>query len=365
MTADPSFKVYSNLKKTTSEEEREQLLENPGFGKIFSDHMAMIRWSEKKGWHDAKITIRQPFQLDPASAVFHYAQEIFEGLKAYRGKNKCILLFRPEENASRFAHSAMRMAMPIIPKTLFIQAIEELVKIDNKWIPEGEEKSLYLRPFMFANEAFLGVRPAKQYIFSVIASPVGTYFRGNGESMILWVEEYLSRAIPGGTATAKCGGNYAASLEAQALAYKNGCDQVVFLDVKEHRWVEEIGGMNIFFVLKDGSLITPPLNGSILHGVTRSSILTLAKDAGLKTKECAYSFEEWKKDSATGCLKEVFACGTAAVITSISQVRHESGEFTIGDGKIGPIAQQLRGKLIGIQRGMIHDPYGWVHTLQL
>lgn len=364
MTVASSLKIYPDSNPTRGEE-REKLLKSPGFGKVFSDHMAVIHWSEEKGWHDGQITARKPFQLDPASAVFHYAQEIFEGMKAYRGKDGGVLLFRPEQNVRRFAKSAGRLAMPELPEELFISAVVELVKIDNQWIPEGQDSSLYLRPFMFAVEPFLGVRPAKEYIFCVIASPAGTYFKDSGKPVTLWVETRLSRAAPGGTGAVKCGGNYAASLEAQALAHEKGCDQVVFLDVVERRWVEEAGGMNICFVLDNNTLVTPPLDGTILPGITRSSILALAKDTGMKTEERGYSFEEWQKDAVSGRLKEVFACGTAAVITSIGQVRHETGEFTIADGKTGPVAQQLRQKLVGIQHGMIDDSYGWVHRINI
>jgi len=362
MAAASFLKIYpkSNL---TRGEEREKLLNDPGFGKVFSDHMALIHWSESEGWHDARITAREPFRLDPASSVLHYAQEIFEGLKAYRSSDGRILLFRPEMNARRFAQSAERLAMPILPEKLFLDTVRELARIDHEWIPQGDDASLYLRPFMFAVEPFLGVRPSKHYIFCVIASPAKSYFKGKGQTVTVWVEKHLSRAAPGGTGAAKCGGNYAASLEVQALASSKHCDQVVFLDAVEHRWVEELGGMNICFVLDDNTLVTPPLGGTILPGVTRSSILTLANDLGMKTQERPYSFEEWKNDIASGKLKEVFACGTAAVITGIGHVKHEEGEFTIGDGAMGPVSQQLQHMLVGIQRGAVHDVHGWVHPV--
>jgi len=362
MAAASSFKIYPNSNPARGEK-REKILKSPGFGKVFSDHMAIVYWSEEEGWHDAQITARSPFQLDSASAVLHYAQEIFEGLKAYHGGGGRVLLFRPEQNARRFARSAERLAMPVLPEEIFLDAVVEVVRIDNRWIPEGEEVSLYLRPFMFASEPFLGVRPAREYIFCVIASPAASYFKGEGKLVTVWVEKHLSRAAPGGTGAVKCGGNYAASLETQALAQEKGCDQVVFLDTVERRCVEELGGMNICFVLDDNTLVTPPLAGTILPGITRSSILVLARDAGMKVEERSYSFEEWQSDAASGRLQEVFACGTAAVITSIGQVRHETGEFTVGDGKAGPVAQNLRQKLVGIQRGQINDPYGWVRTV--
>ena len=254
--------------------ERAKLIENPGFGKLFTDHMVTIEWTEGKGWHNAEVRPRAPFSLDPAAAVLHYAQEIFEGMKAYRGRGGEITMFRPEENARRFNESADRMAMPRIPEALFVEAVEKLVALDRDWIPSGEG-SLYLRPFMFSDEVFLGVRPAAHYIFCVIASPVGPYFKGGGKPVTIWVSDNYTRAAPGGTGAAKCGGNYAGSLIAQAEAIREGCDQVVFLDAAERRWVEELGGMNVFFVMDDGSIITPPL-GTILPGITRASLIELA-----------------------------------------------------------------------------------------
>lgn len=245
--------------------ERAAFLEDPGFGSVFTDHMVTVRWTADLGWHDAKVAAREPLSLDPAAAVLHYAQEIFEGLKAYRTKDGRVALFRPRENARRFARSAERLAMPAVPEDLFIEALEALVRIDAEWIPSGEG-SLYLRPFMIANEAFLGVRPAKEYLFCVIACPVGGYFKAGAGAIKVWVSEDYSRAAPGGTGFAKCGGNYAASLLAQAEATGHGCDQVVFLDAVEHRWVEELGGMNVFFRLGEDRLITPPLSGTILQG---------------------------------------------------------------------------------------------------
>jgi branched-chain amino acid aminotransferase len=343
------------------EDERARLLESPGFGRIFTDHMVTVTWEAGKGWHDARVGERKPFQLDPASAVLHYAQEIFEGLKAYRTAKGATVLFRPEENARRLQSSAERLAMPAVPEELFLESIERLVRIDRSWIPSGEG-SLYLRPFMFADEPFLGVRPANRYTFCVIASPVGAYFKGGAKPIAVWVSDDFSRAAPGGTGAAKCGGNYAASLIAQAQAAERGCDQVVFLDAAEHRWVEELGGMNIVFVMEDGTLVTPPL-GTILPGITRSSLITLARDAGMRVEEKAYSFDQWQEDAASGRLKEAFACGTAAVVAPIGTVRHAGGEFAIAGGKPGPVTQKLHETLVGIQRGTLADPYGWLHVI--
>ncbi len=298
--------------------------------------------------------------IDPAASVLHYAQEIFEGMKAFRNEAGEIALFRPEMNARRFNQSADRLAMPTIPEELFIEAIEDLVKIDKDWVPGGDG-ALYLRPFMFANEAFLGVRPANEYVFCVIASPVGAYFKAGRHPLTLWVTEHYSRAALGGTGAAKCGGNYAASLAAQAEAIKQGCDQVIFLDAKDHSYVEELGGMNIFFVFEDGSMITPPLGGTILPGITRASIIDLARARGHKVEEKLYAFADWKADAASGKLREVFACGTAAVITAIGEIRNPEGAFTTSPEST--VTDALYEQLTGIQRLTTPGPDGWVRKV--
>ena len=345
------------------EAERLKAFESLGFGTLFSDHMAVIRWSADKGWHSAEITARAPFPIDPAASVLHYAQEIFEGMKAYRAADGRAVLFRPEENARRFNESARRMAMPELPEEDFLAAVEGLTRTDAKWIPEGEG-SLYLRPFMFASETFLGVRPSKEYIFCVIASPVGPYFKGGAKAVKIWVSQNYTRAAAGGTGAAKCGGNYAASLVAQAEAAAHGCDQVVFLDAAEHRWVEELGGMNVFFVMDDGAIVTPPLGGTILPGITRKSLLTLAAENGLTVREEPYSFDQWQADAASGKLKEAFACGTAAVVAGIGTVKFSGGEFSIGNGETGPVTGRLREALVGIQRGQTNDSHGWLRAIE-
>jgi branched-chain amino acid aminotransferase len=344
-------------------DERAAVLSNLGFGKSFTDHMAVIRYSADKGWHDARVQPYGPLQIDPACAVLHYAQEIFEGLKAYRLPDGGAGLFRPGENARRFRESAERMAMPPLPEALFLDSIRALVRADRDWIPEGEGASLYLRPFMFASETFLGVRPANEYLYIVIASPAGAYFKGGSPSVTLWVSEHYTRAAPGGTGAAKCGGNYAASLVAQAEATRHGCDQVVFLDAVENRYVEELGGMNVFFVLDDGSIITPPLGGTILPGITRESLIKLARDSGLDVREERYSVDQWRADAASGRLREAFACGTAAVVTPIGAVRGRDYEFQIGNGGPGLLTTQLREQLVGIQRGEVVDANGWLERL--
>ena len=344
-------------------DKRAELLKNPGFGRVFSDHMVTIRYHESKGWHDARIEPRAPIPMDPAAAVLHYAQEVFEGLKAYRTKDGGATMFRPLENARRFQQSAERLAMPSLPEELFLEACDLLVKTDRAWIPDGDGGSLYIRPFMFANEIFLGVKPSSDYLFIVIASSVGSYFKTDAPAVSLWVSEEFTRAAPGGTGAAKCGGNYASSLLAQAEATRNGCDQVVFLDAVEQKWVEELGGMNIFFVFDDGSMVTPPLGGTILPGITRSSLLTLAKDKGIKVREDRYSIDQWRTDSRSGRLREAFACGTAAVVTPIGTVRSKDGEFKIGNGGPGTQTEDLKAALVGIQRGHAADTYGWIHKV--
>jgi len=345
-----------------SVEERAKLLIDPGFGRVFTDHMAIARYDAGQGWHDAKITARQALTMDPASSVLHYAQEIFEGMKAYSRPNGGAALFRPGANARRFNASARRMAMAELPEEMFLDSIRALVRADIGWIPPGEDGALYLRPFMFASEVFLGVKPAASYLYIVMASSVGSYFKG-APSVSLWVTREYTRAAPGGTGEAKCGGNYATSLIAQAEATRNGCDQVVFLDAVERRWVEELGGMNIFFVFDDGSLATPPLGGTILAGITRDSIITLARDMGLTVREEPYAIEQWQADARSGRLTEAFACGTAAVVTAIGSVKGVEGGFSIGGQSVGPVTQRIREQLVAIQRGQAPDPHQWVEEI--
>jgi len=344
-----------------SDADRTAKLADPGFGRVFTDHMAIVRYDQAKGWHGARVESRANFPLDPATAVLHYAQEIFEGLKAYKRADGGVNLFRPDANARRFRDSADRMAMAQLPEAVFIEAVEQLVKIDRAWIPGGEG-SLYLRPFMIASEVFLGVKPSAEYIFAVIASPVGSYFKGGPAPVSIWVSENYTRAAIGGTGGVKCGGNYAASLRAQAEAIEHGCDQVVFLDAVERKYIEELGGMNVFFVFEDGSLSTPPL-GTILPGITRDSIIALAREAGRTVREEAYTIEQWRADAASGKLKEAFACGTAAVISPIGTVRSASGDFTISGGAAGEVAMGLRKQLVDIQYGRAPDTHGWIRDV--
>ena len=343
--------------------DRAARLVDPGFGRVFTDHMVTIRYSDAKGWHDAKVGPRAPLTLDPATAVLHYAQEIFEGLKAYRLADGTMALFRPEQNARRFQRSAKRLAMPELPEDMFLQACKQLVQVDKDWFPPVDGGSIYLRPFMIASEVFLGVKPSAEYLFMVIASSAGNYFKSGAPAISIWVSEQYTRAARGGTGAAKCGGNYAASLVAQSEAIREGCDQVVFLDAAEHRWVEELGGMNLFFLFDDGSLLTPPTDGTILEGITRDSVLTLARAQGLAVREERYAMDQWRADAESGRLVEVFACGTAAVVTPVGTVKSTQGAFTIGAGGAGQMTQQIRTKLVDIQRGAAADTHGWVHRI--
>ena len=346
-----------------SAEDRARRIADPGFGRVFTDHMAVIDYSTAEGWHDPRIVARAPLTLDPACAVLHYAQEIFEGLKAYRLADGGSALFRPEANARRFRNSARRLAMPELPEPLFVQSLERLVTADLDWMPDGPDGSLYLRPFLIASETFLGVKPATEYLYMVLASAAGSYWKGGAKAISLWVSHDYTRAAPGGTGEAKCGGNYATSLVAQAEASARGCDQVVFLDAVERRWVEELGGMNIFFVHADGSLQTPPLAGTILPGITRDSLIRIARDEGLVVREEPYGIDQWRGDAESGRLAEGFACGTAAVVTPIGRVAGPDYQFTIGDGQTGPVTARLLQRLTAIQRGQADDPYGWRHPL--
>jgi branched-chain amino acid aminotransferase len=342
---------------------RDQAIADPGFGKVFTDHMVAIDWKDGQGWHNAMLMPRGPLTLDPAAAVLHYAQEIFEGMKAYKLDDGTMALFRPEANARRFNQSARRMAMPDLPEDAFVEAVKQLVVADRAWFPKVDGGSLYLRPFMFANEPFLGVRPAKQYKFLVICSPVASYFKAGAPAVSIWVSEDYTRAAPGGTGAAKCGGNYAASLVPHAEAVSRGFDQVCFLDAAEHKWVEELGGMNVFFAFDDGSVVTPPLAGTILPGITRESLIVLAREDGLTVREERYSLDQWRAHAESGKLVECFACGTAAVVTPIGKVASKHGEFTVGSGGPGQLTTRLRERLVAIQRGKAADTHGWVHRL--
>jgi branched-chain amino acid aminotransferase len=355
--------TYATTPRTnpTAPERRAEILAAPGFGKFFTDHMVQVTWTAADGWHDAEVLPYGPISLDPAAAVLHYAQEIFEGMKAYRHDDGSVWTFRPHANAARFNRSAARLALPTLPEDDFVDAIERLVKIDVEWVPTGGENSLYLRPFMFASESFLGVRPAAEVRFMVIASPVGPYFSGGVKPVKIWLSANYTRAALGGTGAAKCGGNYAAGLAAQLEASANGCDQVCFVDAVEHRWVEELGGMNMYFVHADGRLTTPPVSGTILEGITRASILELAKELGLSPEERPISVDEWREGVTSGEIREVFACGTAAVVTPVGKLLWEGGE--VGNDTAGEMTLRIRKSLIDVQYGRAEDTHGWMHQL--
>jgi branched-chain amino acid aminotransferase len=301
--------------------------------------------------------------------VFHYSQEIFEGLKAYRQDNGSITMFRPEANAARFNRSAVRMAMPELPEEAFVRALELLVAQDRDWVPSGDGYSLYLRPIMIATQRGLGVNhPSNEYLFCVIASPAASYFSGGVKPVTVWLSEDYTRAAPGGTGAVKAGGNYAAAFVAQQQAVDQGCDQVVWLDAAEHRWVEEMGGMNLFFVFGGSGgepphIMTPALTGTLLPGITRDSLLRLAPELGIKATEDRISVEAWREQCASGELTEVFACGTAAVVTPVGRVKSAGGEFLVGDGEPGSVTMRLRDELIGIQNGHHPDPFNWLHKV--
>jgi branched-chain amino acid aminotransferase len=341
--------------------DRDAILADPGFGKHFTDHMVDICWSARGGWHRPRVQPYGPISLDPAAAVLHYGQEIFEGLKAYRHADGSIWSFRPDENAARLQRSAVRMALPELPTDFFIESLKELIAADGDWVPSAPDTSLYIRPFMFAKEAFLGVRPAEKVNYYVIASPAGAYFKGGTAPVSIWLSSHYSRAGKGGTGAAKTGGNYAASLVAQAEAYENGCDQVLFLDSVEEKYLEELGGMNIVLVKKDGTLITPA-SESILPGITRDSILQLAADRGHTIERRPVTLDEWREGAAAGEIVEAFACGTAAVVAPIGVLKGEGVEI-VHEAREESVALSLRQQLTDIQYGRGDDTHGWMMRL--
>ncbi|KQY59621.1 branched-chain amino acid aminotransferase [Aeromicrobium sp. Root495] len=363
MTIPPFASTHEPSSTARTDADRDAILVDPGFGVHFTDHMFLAEWTDTAGWHDARVVPYGPLQLDPATAVLHYAQEIFEGLKAYRHADGSVWTFRPEANAARLARSAHRLALPELPEEWFLGSIRALVEADEAWVPAGEEKSLYLRPFMFASEAFLGVRPSRHVTYSVIASPAGAYFPGGVKPVDIWLSQEYSRAGAGGTGAAKTGGNYASSLLPQQEASAHGCAQVAFLDSTEKKWIEELGGMNLYFVQADGSIVTPELSGSILEGITRDSIVQLARDRGHEVVERRVSIDEWREGTADGTITEVFACGTAAVVTPVGSLKWPDGQAVAGDGSAGKVTMDLRSALVDIQYGRADDPHRWMSRL--
>ena len=347
----------------TPEAERIEALRAPKFGTKFTDHMVRISWTSADGWQDRRIEKYGPLLLDPATAVLHYAQEVFEGLKAYKHADGSVWTFRPDRNAARFARSAHRLALPALSVDYFIGSLAALVRTDIDWVPDGEDSSLYLRPFMYASEKFLGVRPSLEVDYLVIASPVGPYFAGGVRPVSIYVSEEYHRAGPGGTGDAKCGGNYAASLLPQRQAQEQGFDQVCFLDAVENTYLEELGGMNVFVVMDDGTIHTPELTGSILEGVTRSSILQLAADRGYRTVERRIPLAEIASGLASGAVKEFFACGTAAVLTPVGRLAGGTFDHDINGGEPGELTMAIRQELTDIQYGRAEDRHGWMRRL--
>ena len=340
-----------------------EILANPGFGVHFTDHMFTVEWTPDAGWHDARVTPYGPLSLDPATAVLHYAQEIFEGLKAYRHADDSVWLFRPDQNAARLARSARRLALPELTEDDFLASIDAVVAADLAWVPSAPEQSLYLRPFMFASEAFLGVRPAQRVTYCCIASPAGPYFARGVHPVSIWISSTYTRAAAGGMGAAKTGGNYAASLVAQQEAAEHGCDQVMFLDASGQGYVEELGGMNVYLVTSDAQLVTPELSGSILEGVTRDSILSLAKEFGLTPVERRIGVDELLGGLDSGWVTELFACGTAAVVTPIGELRSENGSHRVAAGETGETTAALRQNLLDVQYGRAEDTHGWLRRV--
>ena len=343
---------------SVSQAEREAKIAEGGFGKYYTDHMVICEWSEKDGWGVPELKPYGPLTLDPATAVFHYGQEIFEGMKAYRQPDGGVALFRPEENAKRFNRSAKRLALPEMPVELFMETVNALVAQDSGWVPDKVGESLYIRPFMIATEVGLGVRPTNKATYILIATPASAYFNP-AKAVTVWISTEYVRAAPGGTGEAKCGGNYAASLVAQKAAAAEGCDQVVWLDAVERKWVEEMGGMNLYFV-KGKKVVTPKLTGTLLPGITRDSILTVAKELGHEVEEVMLSVDDWKSGIESGEITETFACGTAAVVSPIGAAKSKWGTWVTGDGNPGPVTNKIRETLLGIQHGQIADNHGWV-----
>lgn len=363
---DHRFTVDVN-ESATPDDVRTGLLESPRFGQVFTDHMVTVQYDRDHGWRSARVRPLAPLPLHPATAALHYGQEVFEGLKAHRRGDGSAVLFRADAHAARFNRSLRRMAMPELPDDLFLAAVRALVTVDSAWVPGQDGASLYLRPFMIATDATLGAgSPSASYLFAVIASPSGNYFSDRPDPLRVWISDRYLRAADGGTGAAKTGGNYAGALLGLQEAKEQGCDQIVWLDAAERRWVEEAGAMNLFFVQQRGGetrLVTPPLTGTFLAGITRDSILTMAPTLGIHAVEQRISAGGWERRSRSGELTEAFACGTASVIAGIGEVRSSRTSWQVGNGRDGHVTAMLRDELVGIQRGTRPDPFGWVETV--
>ena len=333
-----------------------------GFGDIVTDHMYKMDWETEKGWVNPRIEPYGPIPIDPAAMVLHYGQEVFEGLKAYTGQDGGINLFRPKENFKRINRSAERLCMPEVDVELAMEGMKKLILLDRDWVPKSEGTSLYIRPTMIATEPHLGVRPANSYLFYIIIGPVGAYYKEGLNPVKIYVEDFFVRAAIGGTGEAKTSGNYASSLLAAEEAKKKGFTQVLWLDAAERKYVEEVGTMNMFFVIED-EVITAPLNGSILPGVTRDSVIRIVKEWGMKLSERSLAIDEVIAAAKDGRLKEAFGTGTAAVISPVGQITFKKEDYIVGGGKMGDLSQKLYDEIVAVQYGHKPDPYGWVYRI--
>ena len=350
------------ITKTTNPKKKPEKGQPLGFGHIFTDHMFVMNYTEGKGWHDPRIVPYGEISIEPSAMVFHYGQSMFEGMKAYRGKDDTIYLFRPDMNAKRANQSNQRLCIPEIPEDMFVEAVKAVVDVDRDWVPSDPGTSLYIRPFVIATDAFLGVAPSKTYLFMVILSPSGAYYESGLEPVGIWIEDEYVRAVKGGMGFAKTGGNYAASLIAQVKAHDSGYSQVLWLDGVERKYIEEVGAMNICFKIA-GKVVTPMLNGSILPGITRNSILQVCRDWGYEVEERRISVDELVAAAKDGTLEEVFGTGTAAVVSPVNKLRYEDDVMNIGDSSIGELTQKLYDELTGIQWGEREDTRGWRVTV--
>ncbi|MBE6966129.1 MAG: branched-chain amino acid aminotransferase [Ruminococcaceae bacterium] len=348
--------------KTTNPKARPQDESKLAFGKVFTDHMFIMNYTEGKGWHDARIEPYRKLELDPSAMVFHYGQEMFEGLKAYKGKDGKTRLFRPEMNAKRTNDTNKRLCIPELPVELFVEACKAVVKVDEDWIPTAPGTSLYIRPFIIATDEFLGVAPSSTYLFIIILSPSGAYYASGLAPVGIWIEDDYVRAVKGGMGFAKTGGNYAASLAAQVKAHDEGYSQVLWLDGVERKYIEEVGAMNIFFKI-DGKIVTPMLNGSILPGITRNSVIEVCKSWGYEVEERRISVEELLDAQKSGKLEECFGTGTAAVISPVGKLRYKDDVMLINNNTIGEVSQKLYDTITGIQWGECEDKFNWTITL--
>jgi len=353
------FPLHANP-SPASDDEYDAIMEDLTFGHSFTDHMAHMRWTPDQGWHDRAVLPYGPLSLTPAAAVLHYSQSVFEGIKAYRHADGSIWTFRPGYNAARIDHSAQRLSLPTVEREDFVASLVDYVRADSRWVPDKPGSSLYLRPFMFASEDFLGVHAAHLIDYYVIGSPSGPYFKGGFEPVSIWVVKGYHRAGPGGTGTAKAGGNYAASLLPQMEAGERGFSQVCFLDTYEEKYLEELGGMNVFVVMADGTVRTPELTGVILEGGTRSAICRMLRDQGTEVREEPIALDDLVEGIRSGAVSEVFACGTAAVVTPIGRLAGEGFDVEV---PTGPVTEKAYHDLTDIQMGLVPDPYGWTYRI--